>query len=126
MKNTILQFFEGFGIALLVLVFNVYNLLEINKKMKKDTLNDAENEGIRKKLMQRMVYYPLVIGICILPAGLNRILNALGERIEVLEIIAADAQCLMGFGNCVVYGFTDNLKKRLKIRFTNLLEIKKT
>lgn len=125
-KNSILQFFEGFGIALFVLVFNVYNLLEVNKKLKRDMLNDVENEGIRKKLMNRMVYYPLVIGICILPAGVNRVVNFLGKRNEVLEIIAADAQCLMGFGNCVVYGFTDNLKKRLKIRFANLLEIKKT
>lgn len=123
--NYVLQFFEGFGTALVIIVYNVHSLLAISRKLKKDTSNDMENEGIRKKLMKRMVYYPLIIGLCVLPAGINRVANIFNKEIKELEILAGVAQCLMGFGNCIVYGFTDNFKKRLKSKFTNLIEIRK-
>lgn len=117
--NIFYQIMEGYGIGLIILCFNVHSLVCINRKLKKEILLDSQGENIRKRLMNRMVYYPFVILICIIPAAINRIILYLGKESLVLQLMAANTQCLMGFGNCIVYGFTDNLKKKLRRRYND-------
>ncbi|OMJ72807.1 hypothetical protein SteCoe_28671 [Stentor coeruleus] len=113
-----LQLVEGFAIAFFVLVYNIITLIKINKKLKSELAENEREDRLRKKLMKRMIYYPLVLLICILPAGIYRILESKGVDSSIaLKIIAADGQCLLGFGNAIVYGFTENLKKKVKLKF---------
>jgi hypothetical protein len=120
--NKMLQVLEGYGIAVVVICFNVFCLLAISKKLKSEILLDAEGENMRKRLMKRMVYYPFVIVVCIIPAAVNRAMMMAGKDSIVMQGLAANVQCLMGFGNCVIYGFTDNLKRKLKKRFMTLAD----
>lgn len=116
--STVLQLVEGFAVALFVLIYNTITLIKINKKLKSELAENEKEDRLRKKLMKRMIYYPLVLLICVTPAGIYRIFEnvKLGNS-TVLAIIAADSQCLLGFGNVIVYGFTENLKKKVKLKF---------
>ena len=80
------------------------------------------DETLRKRLLQRLVYYPIVLIVCIIPAALHRILLAAQHHNLYVEVVAADFQCLLGLGNCIVYGFTDNLKRKIKKKL-NLLSL---
>lgn len=125
-ENLILQVFEGYGVALMVLVYNIYNLVLINRKLKKEINSNNDDENIRRKLMKRMIYYPLVIIICIFPAICLRITTLISQQDEYkykwLEALSADFQCFIGFANCLVYGLTDNLKKKVKSKLQNLID----
>jgi hypothetical protein len=127
-NDYLLQIFEGYGFALVVLVYNVRCLVLVNRKLRKNSGVDPEQKRLSKKLMRRMVYYPLVIVICVIPAACLRIV-LLGKdvhNIEWLEALAADFQCLIGFANCLVYGFTDNLKRQVKDKLKRLVDFEYT
>lgn len=110
----------------MVLVYNIYNLVLINRKLKKEINSNNDDENIRRKLMKRMIYYPLVIIICIFPAICLRITTLISQQDEYkykwLEALSADFQCFIGFANCLVYGLTDNLKKKVKSKLQNLID----
>lgn len=115
--SIILQLVEGFATALIILIYNTITLIKINKKLRSELTENEREDRLRKKLMKRMIYYPFVLLICIIPAGIYRIFENLGIKNSILAIIAADSQCLLGFGNAIVYGFTENLKKKVKLKF---------
>ena len=125
-ENIILQVFEGYGVALIVLIYNIYNLVLINRKLKKEINSSSDDENIRRKLMKRMIYYPLVIIICIFPAICLRVITLISQHETEgplwLEALSADFQCFIGFANCLVYGLTDNLKKKVKSKLQNLID----
>ncbi|OMJ79134.1 hypothetical protein SteCoe_20925 [Stentor coeruleus] len=117
-ESIILQLVEGFATALAVLIYNTITLIKIKKKLKGELAKNEKEDRLRKKLMKRMIYYPLVLLICITPAAIYRIFENTGiKEYTILAMIAADFQCLLGFGNAIVYGFTENLKKKVKLKF---------
>ena len=107
---------------IIILIYNIATLIEINTKLKQDYLEDSLHEGLRMKLMKRLIYYPIVLIICVIPAALNRIITLSADNNLNMYLISAVFQCLLGFGNCIVYGFTDNLKRKIRRRFNKLLE----
>ena len=116
----LLQLSEGFGVIFLVISYNIITLFQIKFKLKQDSIEGYMDETLRKKLLQRLLYYPIVLIVCVLPAALHRILLATQINSSSVAIVAADFQCLLGLGNCIVYGFTDNLKRKIKKRLNML------
>lgn len=122
-ESIVLQITEGFGMILIVIIYNIFTLLQIKATLSHGISDSTIGECLKKKLMKRLVYYPMVLIICIIPAAVHRIILSTGkENNTYVAILAADFQCLLGFGNCVVYGFTDNLKKKLKKKFNILID----
>jgi hypothetical protein len=118
-----LQLVEGFGTFTIILLYNIVTLIKIKKKLQQDITEHSGYERLRVKLIRRMIYYPILLLICVLPAAIHRVyLYITSTELPTFTIIAAVFQCLLGFGNCLVYGCTDSLRNRIKKRLNLAIE----
>lgn len=79
----------------------------------------GEDAKIRKQLSQKIGIYPLIIIICYLPYTIKGIIEVQGFWSEFsyeyyFTLIAGVIRCLIGLFNAFAYGFTKNIRKKLR------------
>ena len=117
-----LQIGENYLVMMMVFLYNVITLFKIYKKLKNIDFDGSFDEVLKKKLMNRLIYYPTVLFICITPTGLHRIVFDYRNHDNVyIRILATDLLGLIGLANCIVYGFTYSLKKKIKNKLKQLI-----
>ncbi|OMJ78286.1 hypothetical protein SteCoe_21918 [Stentor coeruleus] len=79
----------------------------------------GEDAKIRKQLSKKIGIYPLIIFFCYLPYTIKGIIEVQGLWDEFIyeyyfTLIAGVIRCLIGLLNAFAYGFTKNVRKKLK------------
>ena len=108
-----------FLIPLWIIIFiNILLYIKVFRHLRSGV--GGEDAKIRRELSKKISIYPIIIILCYLPYSIKGCIEVSGEW-ELVDyeyyftLIAGFIRCLAGFFNALAYGFTKNVKKKLRL-----------
>jgi hypothetical protein len=104
----------------LMIFLNFYFNLKVMKYLNRQIDTERERE-VLSRYYKKMMIYPFIQIICIIPGTINRFLQIfLNRDIYVLQMIQILFTMMQGFLYAVVYGYTNQVRKALYGTFENV------
>jgi hypothetical protein len=104
-----------FGPVLVLIPVNFVIYLKIRAKISRDLIG-VENEEVKTKMKNKMLFYPLIIVLCYLPYTVKAILELFFPKIGEFEftLIAGIVRNFHGFLNFLIYGLNNSVQRKVK------------
>jgi len=112
--------FYAWIFAIMITICVIYVLIGIHVR---GTLQSADREKLRKKVLIRLVAYPAVFVVVWLPATVNRIQNSAQPLNPIVELYVLHVLFvpMQGFLNAIAYGWNEGLVVQYKGLFLRIL-----
>lgn len=98
-----------------VITYNIVVYISIIRQLNFEIQFMTEDTEIRRALVRRLVFYPIILIICYTVVTIKRIYDVISpdEQNITLTIIAWIFQCANGLLNAIAYGYSDTIRERL-------------
>lgn len=103
-------------VYLVVQIYNLVLYIFIIQSVRR-TENSYMDDIMKKKIITRMIWYPVILAVCLLPIAVYRVYEAVGGKENFIMInIGMIFMNLNGLGNCIKYSTTDTVRAAIKKR----------
>lgn len=98
-----------------IILYNLVVYVKIIRKINLEIQFVTEDVQVRRSLVRRLVFYPIILIVCYTVVTIKRVIDALNpdEANLTLAITAWIFQCAHGFLNALAYGYSNSIKERL-------------
>jgi hypothetical protein len=110
-ENTIFQIFLYSLVWILIIINFTYTIKVVNFLDKNFTTK--EEREITRRFIWKLLRYPIIQAICIIPSTINRFLQIIDHESEVLQTIHVYFVASQGLIYAIAYGYNPQVRSRL-------------
>lgn len=113
-------FVQFYGPWIIIVMFNMFFYYKIHKKLRSEAYL-SPNSKLKKKLLNRLVIYPVILIVCFAPSFAHRMYYLIYKSDNpAFDLFSGSFAASVGLANTIAYGFTGKVRRSLKAAFVKM------